>query len=164
MGGTISPVSSHYATSAIPFETSEEASAGAPFYRQQPSRAHQYLGYRSVPKSRYSSGSLSIGRGSDTLASRSGGQATFQQGSASSLLHPQVQAAPDRSGNLAHLLAAALPASVQLQALSTAERRIGDLEGQVLRLTSDLQEVQAKDEQDYGIPPWLPTLTAIIVL
>ena len=106
-----------------PFETSEEASAGAPFHRQQLSRAHQYV----VPKSQNSSGDLSIGRGSDTLASRSGGQATLLQGSVNSHLHPQVQAAPDRSGELAFLLAAALPSSVQSQALSAAERRIGDL-------------------------------------
>lgn len=149
MGGTVPPVSSHYATSASPFETSEVASAGAPFHRQLPSRAHQYAGYRSVPKSQSSSGNPSIERGSDTLASRSGGQATFQQGSVDSRLHPQVQVAPDRSGELAHLFAAALPASVQSQALSAAERRIADLESQVSRLTSELHEIRAKDRQGY---------------
>ena len=58
MGGALPPVSSHYASSASPFETSEDASAGAPFHRQQPSRAHQYAGYRSVPKSQNSSSNL----------------------------------------------------------------------------------------------------------
>ena len=109
-GGSVPPVIPHYATSGSPFETSEEASAGARFHRQQPSRARPYGGYRSVPKSQNSSGNLSIGRGFDTLASRSGGQATFQQGSIDSLMYPQVQAAPDRSGELAYLIAAASPA------------------------------------------------------
>ena len=52
MSGTVPLVSSHNAASASPFETSEEASAGAPFHRQPPSQAHQYVGYRSVPESR----------------------------------------------------------------------------------------------------------------
>ena len=60
IGGAVSPASSHNATSASPFETSEVASAGAPFHRQQPSRAHQCVGYRSVPKSQNSSGNLPL--------------------------------------------------------------------------------------------------------
>ena len=147
--GSVLSVIPHYANSASPFETSEEASAGAPFHRQPLSWVHQYVGHRSVPKSQNPSNNLSIGRGSDTFASRSGGQATFQQGSANNHPHPSVQAAPDRSGDLAHLIAAALPSSVQLQALSAAERLIVDLESQVLRLTSDLQDVRAKACQIY---------------
>ena len=57
-----------------------------------------------------------------------------------------MRVAPDRSGELAHLLAAALPAS---QGLSAAERHIRDLDGQVLRLITDLHDVRAKDRQGY---------------
>ena len=131
MGGSVPPVTPHYATSASSFEISKDFLAGAPFHRQQPSQAHQYYEYRSVPKSRNSSGNLFIRRGSDTLALRSGGQATFQQGSVDSHLNPQVSATPDRSGELAHLIAAALSASIQYQALSAARRCIADLESQV---------------------------------
>ena len=68
MGGYVPPGTPHYATFASPFETSEDFSVGAPSHRQQPNRAHQYGGYRSVPKSRNSSGNLSIVSKSDTLA------------------------------------------------------------------------------------------------
>ena len=58
--------------------------------------------------------------------------------------------APDRSGDIARLIAAALPSSVHSQALSAVERRVADLESQVLRLTSELHEVRLKDRQGYA--------------
>ena len=149
MGGYVPPVTPRYATSASPFEASEDFSVGAPSHRQQPNRVHQYGGYRSVPKIRNFLGNLSTVPKSDTLAVWSGGQATSQQGSVGSHLHPQVSAAPDRSGDIAHLIAAALPSSVHSQALSAVERRVADLESQVLRLTSELHEVRLKDRQSY---------------
>ena len=150
LGGYVPPVTPHYATSASPFEASEDFSVGAPSHRQQPNRVHQYGGYRSVPKSRNSLGNLSTVPKSDTLAVWSGGQATSQQGSVGSHLHPQVSAAPDRSGDIAHLIAAALPSSVHSQALSAVERRVADLESQVSRQTSELKEVRLKDRQGYA--------------
>ena len=51
MGGSVPPDAPNYATAAFPFETSEEASAGAPFHMQLPSRANQYVGYQLAPKS-----------------------------------------------------------------------------------------------------------------
>ena len=88
MGGYVLPVTPHYATSASPFEASEDFSVGAPSHRQQPNRVQQYGGYRLVFKSRNSSASLSIGLKFDTLAAWSGGQASSLQGSAGSHLHP----------------------------------------------------------------------------
>ena len=95
-------------------------------------------------------GNLTTVPKSETLAVWSGGQATPQQESVGSDLHPQVSAAPDRSGDIAHLIAAALPSSVHSQALSAVERRVADLESQVLRLTSELHEVRLKDRQGYA--------------
>ena len=60
-GGSVPPVTPHNATLSSPFETSEEASAGAPFHKQQPSWAHRYLRHRSCPKSRKFSVNFSIG-------------------------------------------------------------------------------------------------------
>ena len=48
------------------------------------------------------------------------------------------------SGDLGHLFAAALPASVHAQALSAAERRIADLESSLATDLGD-HEVRAKD-------------------
>ena len=38
LGGYVPPVTPHYATSASPFEASEDFSVGAPSHRQQPNR------------------------------------------------------------------------------------------------------------------------------
>ena len=95
-------------------------------------------------------GNLSIVRKSDTLAVWSGGQATSQQGSVGSHLQLQVLASPDRSGDIENLIAAALPLSVHSQTLGAVERRVADLERQVLRLTSELHKVRFKDRQGYA--------------
>ena len=150
MGGTVPPVSSHYATSASPLETSKVASAGAPFHRQQPSRAHQYVGYRSVPKSQNSSGILFTEQGSEVFALPSGGSTSSHKKSVSSHSHPPAPVAPDRSSNYANLFAAAYPAVVQTQTQGAAlERRVSDLGSQVSRLTSELHDVRAKGRQVY---------------
>ena len=60
MGGYVPPVTPHYASSASPFEASEDFSVGAPSHRQQPNRVRQYGGYQSVPKSQNSSGTSSL--------------------------------------------------------------------------------------------------------
>lgn len=150
LGGKIPQVASRYASPAGPPGPSRRPAAGASANTQTPAQARRRATRQPVPKSRNSSGILSIGQGFEASASPSGGQATFRQGSVGSHPHPQAQGAPDRSGDYAQLFAAAYPAVVQTQTQSAAlERRVSDLESQVSRLTSDLHSVRAKDRQGY---------------
>ena len=74
-------------------------------------------------------------------------QQIFQNGNIDSHLHRSVQVAPDSEH--AHLLMHVYSAAISTQMHSSAaDRRIADLERQVSRVTSDLQDVQG-DRQSY---------------
>ena len=84
------------------------------------------------------------------MLSHSGVTTAFQQGSAYAHPNPPTQVESDRSGDYAHVLAAAFTAAVQTQAENAAlNRSILDLESQVSRMASELQDAKVKDRQGY---------------
>ncbi|CAI5707476.1 unnamed protein product [Peronospora effusa] len=150
MGGKRPPINSRHASSASPSGPSRKKTAGAASHKQSPAQARQRAKRPQAPTSQSSLGNPSIGQGFGAFASQTGGTTAFQQGSACSHPCPPTQVAPDRSGDYAHLIAAAYPAAVQSQAESAAlKRQVTDLESQVSRLTSDLRDVRARDRQGY---------------
>ncbi|CAI5714900.1 unnamed protein product [Peronospora farinosa] len=150
MGNKRPPINSRHASSASPSGPSRKKTAGAASHKQPPAQALQRAKRPQAPMSQSSLGNPSTGQGFGAFASQTGGPTAFQQGSAYSLPCPPAQVAPDRSGDYAHLLAAAYPAAVQSQAKSAAlKRQVTDLESQVSRLTSYLRDVRARDRQGY---------------
>ncbi|CAI5726821.1 unnamed protein product [Peronospora effusa] len=150
LGGKRPPINSRHASSASPSGPSRKKTAGAASHKQPPAQARQRAKRPQAPTNQSSLGNPSIGQGFGAFASQTGGPTAFQQVSACSHPCPPTQVAPDRSGDYAHLLAAAYPAAVQSQAESAAlKRQVTDLESQVSRLTSDLRDVRARDRQGY---------------